>query len=247
MKAILGVGVLLCSLLGVDAAQARVQIDVDLSSQTMHVSGNGADYDWPVSTARAGYATPRGHYHSGHLERMHYSHKYHMSPMPYSIFFAGGYAIHGTYSTADLGRPASHGCIRLSPGHAEILYGMVQGQGANINITGSAPRSMPIRESHSRHRGARQGVRPAPSRFLDSGGKDGRKRRRKPLPTRRRGAPPSPRRRRASSIRLIAVGSAGPIEALPWRDAGKPAIRFARPFTSSDNLSTLSLRSGCAG
>jgi hypothetical protein len=161
MKAILGVGVLLCGLLGVDAAQARVQIDVDLSSQTMHVSGNGADYDWPVSTARAGYATPRGHYHAGHLERMHYSHKYHMSPMPYSIFFAGGYAIHGTYSTADLGRPASHGCIRLSPGHAEILYGMVQGQGANINISGSAPRSMPFGRSHSRHRGAPSGGAPS--------------------------------------------------------------------------------------
>jgi hypothetical protein len=159
MKAIVGVGVLLCGLIGAETAQARVQIDVDLSSQTMHVSGNGADYDWPVSTARAGYATPRGHYHAGHLERMHYSHKYHMSPMPYSIFFAGGYAIHGTYSTADLGRPASHGCIRLSPGHAEILYGMVQGQGANINITGSAPRSTPF-SSHRRHRSVRSGDEP---------------------------------------------------------------------------------------
>ena len=85
---------------------------------------------------------------------MHYSHKYHMSPMPYSIFFAGGYAIHGTYSTADLGRPASHGCIRLSPGHAEILYGMVQGQGGNIDITGTAPRSAPF-SSHRRHRAVR--------------------------------------------------------------------------------------------
>jgi hypothetical protein len=151
MRAIVGVGAFICGLLGVEAAEARVQIDVDLTSQTMHVSGDGAAYDWPVSTARAGYATPRGHYHAGHLERMHYSHKYHMSPMPYSIFFAGGYAIHGTYSVADLGRPASHGCIRLSPGHAEILYGMVQGQGANINISGSAPRSAPFARSHWRH------------------------------------------------------------------------------------------------
>jgi hypothetical protein len=159
MKTLVGVGVLLCGLIGAETAQARVQIDVDLSSQIMHVSGNGAAYDWPVSTARAGYATPRGHYHAGHLERMHYSHKYHMSPMPYSIFFAGGYAIHGTYSTADLGRPASHGCIRLSPGHAEILYGMVQGQGANINITGSAPRSTPF-SSHRRYRAASSGEAP---------------------------------------------------------------------------------------
>ncbi|MGO9673643.1 MAG: L,D-transpeptidase [Methylocella sp.] len=155
MRAFVGVGVLLCGLLGAEAAQARVQINVDLSSQTMHVNGDGADYDWPVSTARAGYATPRGHYHAGHLERMHYSRKYHMSPMPYSIFFAGGYAIHGTYETGFLGRPASHGCIRLSPGHAEILYGMVQEQGADIQITGSAPRSFPFSRSLRRHREVR--------------------------------------------------------------------------------------------
>ncbi len=160
MRALVGMSVLLCGLFAVEAAQARVQIDVDLSSQTMHVSGDGADYDWPVSTARAGYATPRGHYHVGHLERMHYSHKYHMSPMPYSIFFAGGYAIHGTYETGFLGRPASHGCIRLSPGHAAILFGMVEGQGADIVITGSAPSGRSFAASRRRHRAARSGEEP---------------------------------------------------------------------------------------
>jgi hypothetical protein len=151
MRLIASLGVLLCGLLGVEAAQARVRVDVDLGSQTMHVSANGADYQWDVSTARAGYATPRGHYRSGHLERIHYSHKYHMSPMPYSIFFAGGYAIHGTYATGDLGRPASHGCIRLSPGNAAFLYGLVKGQGADIRITGSAPPSRSFAKRHSRH------------------------------------------------------------------------------------------------
>jgi hypothetical protein len=72
---------------------------------------------------------------------MHFSRKYHMSPMPHSIFFAGGYAIHGTYATSDLGRPASHGCIRLSPGNAAFLYDAVKGQGADIHIMGTAPRS----------------------------------------------------------------------------------------------------------
>ncbi len=63
-----------------------------------------------------------------------------MSPMPYSIFFAGGYAIHGTYSTASLGRPASHGCIRLAPGNAARLFHMVQTEGAEITISGTPPR-----------------------------------------------------------------------------------------------------------
>ena len=48
-------------------------------------------------------STPRGSYAPTGLQRMHYSKKYHMSPMPYSIFFRGGYAIHGTYATGALG------------------------------------------------------------------------------------------------------------------------------------------------
>jgi len=59
--------------------------------------------------------------------------------MPHSIFFAGGYAIHGTYETRSLGRPASHGCVRLSPAHAAVLYQMVQAEGARITISGSPP------------------------------------------------------------------------------------------------------------
>jgi lipoprotein-anchoring transpeptidase ErfK/SrfK len=90
----------------------------EASVQTMHVRSESGSYDWRVSTARSGYRTPRGTYRPYLLLRTHYSHKYDMSPMPYSIFFAGGYAIHGTYSTASLGRPASHGCIRLAPGNA---------------------------------------------------------------------------------------------------------------------------------
>ncbi len=119
------------------AARAEVVIDVDLTSQTMHVASAEGSYSWPVSTARAGFSTPRGHFAPTGLERMHYSKKYHNSPMPYSIFFRGGYAIHGTYATSALGTPASHGCVRLSPQHAQMLYEMVQREGASISIMGS--------------------------------------------------------------------------------------------------------------
>jgi hypothetical protein len=119
------------------AANAAVRIQVDLSTQRMHVESSSGTYDWPVSTARSGYSTPRGYFAPTGLQRMHYSRKYHMSPMPYSIFFRGGYAIHGTYAVGALGRPASHGCVRLSPGNAAQLYHMVQTEGASISITGS--------------------------------------------------------------------------------------------------------------
>lgn len=120
-------------------AQARVQIHIDLSTQRMSVNSSSGSYVWPVSTARAGYVTPRGSYAPYSLQRMHYSRKYHMSPMPHSIFFRGGYAIHGTSAVGALGRPASHGCIRLAPGNAAALFQMVQREGASISISGSPP------------------------------------------------------------------------------------------------------------
>jgi hypothetical protein len=135
-------------------AAARVQISIDLSHQRMYVNGSSGSYVWPISTARSGYSTPRGSYAPTSLQRMHYSHKYHMSPMPYSIFFRGGYAIHGTYSTAQLGRPASHGCVRLSPGNAAQLFGMVKAEGASISISGSPPGGRTMVASHHHHRHA---------------------------------------------------------------------------------------------
>ncbi|MGP0059490.1 MAG: L,D-transpeptidase [Beijerinckiaceae bacterium] len=132
---------LTCGFFGLSTAQATVRIDIDLTTQTMNVQSANGSYTWAVSTARSGYVTPRGTFSPYSLQRMHYSHKYHMSPMPYSIFFAGGYAIHGTYSVAELGRPASHGCIRLLPANAALLYHLVQTEGAAISISGSPPYS----------------------------------------------------------------------------------------------------------
>ncbi|MBM3562924.1 MAG: L,D-transpeptidase [Alphaproteobacteria bacterium] len=121
------------------AASATAHIHINLSTQTMHVQSSSGSYSWPVSTARAGYSTPRGSFAPTGMQPMHYSRKYHMSPMPHSIFFRGGYAIHGSYETGMLGRPASHGCVRLSPGHAAMLYQMVQNEGGRISISGARP------------------------------------------------------------------------------------------------------------
>ena len=58
--------------------------------------------------------------------------------MPYSIFFHNGYAIHGSYAIDRLGGPASHGCVRLHPHHAAILFDLVQQEGparTTIEIT----------------------------------------------------------------------------------------------------------------
>jgi lipoprotein-anchoring transpeptidase ErfK/SrfK len=100
---------------------------IDVSSQTMTVSRHGqVIHVWPVSTARRGYHTPRGSYRPTRLHRMWYSRKYDHSPMPYSVFFRGGYAIHGTGYVKSLGRPVSHGCVRLQTGNAALFYSLVK-------------------------------------------------------------------------------------------------------------------------
>ncbi len=121
------------------ACEATVAITIDLSSQTMSVDSSEGSYSWPISSARAGYVTPRGHFGVESLQPMHYSRKYDNSPMPHSIFFDGGFAIHGTYETRWLGHPASHGCVRLAPANAAILYRLVQEEGASITIVGEPP------------------------------------------------------------------------------------------------------------
>lgn len=150
-------------------AQAAL-ISVDLSTQSMHVSSSEGDYDWPISSAGDGYVTPRGTYGVQRLEAMHYSRKYHNSPMPHSIFFHGGYAIHGTYSVAALGEPVSHGCIRISPENAAALYEIVRHEGARIAITGSPDASpdyagaerRPVRATYASRRYGAQPLAYAP-------------------------------------------------------------------------------------
>ena len=121
-------------------AQAKVNIDIDLSTQTMRVAADsGESYVWPISSGRAGYLTPTGRYRPQRMYTMVHSLKYDNAPMPHSIFFRGGYAIHGSNSVRMLGRPASHGCIRLAPGNASVLFDMVKKQGASISISGATP------------------------------------------------------------------------------------------------------------
>jgi lipoprotein-anchoring transpeptidase ErfK/SrfK len=111
---------------------SRLVAHIDISSQTMTVKKDGRTlYNWRVSTARRGYITPTGTYRPTRMHTMWYSRKYDMSPMPYSIFFRGGYAIHGTNYVKSLGRPASHGCIRLRTSNAKELFRLTKQVGAS--------------------------------------------------------------------------------------------------------------------
>jgi lipoprotein-anchoring transpeptidase ErfK/SrfK len=118
------------TLLPVLAAAAPLVAKVDISSQTMTVIQDGvATHIWPVSTARSGKWTPRGTFSAQWLSRYHKSSLYNNAPMPYSIFFRGNYAIHGTNQISRLGRPASAGCVRLHPENAAVLFQLTQAVG----------------------------------------------------------------------------------------------------------------------
>ncbi len=112
------------------SAHADLQVEVDVGSQSMEVYVDGRlRHSWRVSTGRDGFETPGGDFRAQRLEEEWYSTQYDDAPMPHAIFFNGGIAIHGTYDTKHLGRAASHGCVRLSPGHATRLFNLVEAHG----------------------------------------------------------------------------------------------------------------------
>ena len=94
----------------------------------MTVSLDGVKkYVWPVSTGQARYSTRSGTYTATSMNEIWYSKEWDNAPMPHSIFFRkDGYAIHGTYEAKNFGRPASHGCVRISRENAATLYALVK-------------------------------------------------------------------------------------------------------------------------
>jgi L,D-transpeptidase-like protein len=126
------------------SARAAVVISIDKSLQQMTVSVDGVRrHTWPVSTGRAGYATPSGSFKPFRMEADHYSKEWDDAPMPNSIFFTPkGHAIHGSFETRRLGSPASHGCVRLAPANARALFALVKAEGmgnTKVVLTGQAP------------------------------------------------------------------------------------------------------------
>ncbi len=117
-------------------APRAVKAHIDISAQTMEVWVDGwRRYTWPISSARKGYRTPTGAFQPYRMHRRYFSRKYDNAPMPYAIFFDGGYAIHGTSDLRRLGRPASHGCVRLHPQNAATFFALVSKVGrVNTNI-----------------------------------------------------------------------------------------------------------------
>jgi hypothetical protein len=121
-----------------------VLVNIDKSKQKMTVFLDGMEkYAWSVSTGQAGYSTPSGTYTATSMNEIWYSKEWDNAPMPHSIFFRkDGYAIHGTYEEKNLGKPASHGCVRIARENAATLYALVKKVGlknTEVVLTGVTP------------------------------------------------------------------------------------------------------------
>ncbi|KPH06072.1 L,D-transpeptidase [Rhizobium acidisoli] len=138
MKTILAAAAasLLLQFFPVTAEAATLVANVSIGKQMMTVTENGfVKYRWKVSTARDGYVTPTGSWSAKWLSRDHRSRKYDNAPMPYAVFFNGGYAVHATFDLKRLGRPASHGCVRLHPDNAAQFFSLARQAGlANTRV-----------------------------------------------------------------------------------------------------------------
>jgi lipoprotein-anchoring transpeptidase ErfK/SrfK len=123
---------------------SSVLINIDKTKQKMAIFLDGLQkYDWPVSTGRAGYSTPSGNYTATSMNEVWYSKQWDNAPMPHSIFFIkDGHAIHGSYDLKNLGKPVSHGCVRISPENAAKLFALVEENGlenTKVVLTGVTP------------------------------------------------------------------------------------------------------------
>lgn len=145
------------------APEPTMKVAIDLKAQRMTVSENGtAKYTWPISSGTAEFPTPRGTFRPQWTAKMWYSKKYDNAPMPHAVFINGGVAVHATYHTRALGRPASHGCIRLAPANAAMFYKLVHRHGlkmTRVSVYGTPNYGAPAiagRNDRARRYAARQ-------------------------------------------------------------------------------------------
>jgi lipoprotein-anchoring transpeptidase ErfK/SrfK len=110
---------------------SAILVTIDKGAQKMTVSVDGEErYGWSVSTGLPKYSTPSGNFTARSMNKIWYSKEWDNAPMPHAIFFTReGHAIHGTNEVKRLGKPASHGCVRLSPENAATLYTLVSDNG----------------------------------------------------------------------------------------------------------------------
>lgn len=100
-------------------------VEVILSEQRVVAwEGAKAVMSFPASTGLPGTPTRVGQFHiyQKYLSTRMTGPGYNLPNVPYTMYYDGGYSLHGTYWHNNFGQPMSHGCINLSTEDAEQLF-----------------------------------------------------------------------------------------------------------------------------
>lgn len=112
------------------SARGEKAIVVSIGQQAMTVyKGDNVVMSSYVSTGKAGFETPLGHYAiltklpSQTMEGVIGGEYYNVPEVPSVMYFTNsGHALHGTYWHNNFGTPMSHGCVNLPLDVAAWLY-----------------------------------------------------------------------------------------------------------------------------
>jgi len=105
-------------------------IHVDLAEQTLVAyEGDRPVYATVISSGKEGYEPPTGLFE---VQQKYISTTmnatdpidgfYEVEEVPWTLYYDGGYALHGAYWHTDFGKVRSHGCTNLAPVDARWLY-----------------------------------------------------------------------------------------------------------------------------
>jgi lipoprotein-anchoring transpeptidase ErfK/SrfK len=105
-------------------------IHVDLSEQTLVAyEGDKPVYATLISSGKEGYEPPTGLFE---VQQKYISTTmnatdpidgfYEVEEVPWTLYYHGGYALHGAYWHTDFGKVRSHGCTNIAPVDARWLY-----------------------------------------------------------------------------------------------------------------------------
>lgn len=110
--------------------QCSIFIDVSRKQQKLNLYKDGdLVLSTDTSTGRAGFETPNFDTNpNGRIYKTYSSRKYPgYNNMPFAIFIQDGFAIHGSPGAErqQIGRPASHGCVRVRTEEAEKINNII--------------------------------------------------------------------------------------------------------------------------
>jgi lipoprotein-anchoring transpeptidase ErfK/SrfK len=101
------------------------RIEIDISDQRLVAwQGDVPVFETTVSTGKPGWRTLPGTFHvyRKYEQTRMTGPGYDTPDVPWTMYYSGGFAVHGAYWHNNFGTPVSHGCVNLRVPEAKALY-----------------------------------------------------------------------------------------------------------------------------